>query len=164
MAVIRAPLAPSGCPRAIAPPDTLTRAGSRPSSRMQGMACAANASFNSTRSRSATESPRRASSFLVAGTGPSPMQLGSTPATAVPTMRASGVSRCALTAAALATPSAAAPSLMPLELPAVAVPSLANAGVSFARLSIVASGRGCSSVVTGAFTPGPVTGTSSASK
>src|SRR3989442_3112330 len=57
---------------------------------MQAIACAANASFSSTRSIWSILSPARLSTFWVAGMGPSPMQLGSTPATAVATMRASG--------------------------------------------------------------------------
>src|SRR5438874_4705852 len=43
----RAPLAPIGCPRATAPPWTLTLAGSSFSSRTTASDCAANASFNS---------------------------------------------------------------------------------------------------------------------
>ena len=49
---IRTPLHPRGWPNAMAPPFTLTFAGSRPSSRIQAMDCEAKASFNSTRSTS----------------------------------------------------------------------------------------------------------------
>ena len=87
---IRAPEQPSGWPSAIAPPLRLTRSGSRPSSRMQASDCDANASLSSVRSRSATVSPARASALRLAGIGPRPMQAGSTPATAVETIRAIG--------------------------------------------------------------------------
>ena len=90
---------------------------------MQAMACAAKASLSSIRSSSPAPSPARASAFRVAGTGPSPMQLGSTPATAVLTMRAMGFRPSSLATSGDATATAAAPSLMPLEVPAVTVPS-----------------------------------------
>ena len=41
---------------------------------------------------------------------------------------------------------AEAPSLSPLALAAVTVPSFLNAGLSFAAIAMVESGRGCSSV------------------
>ncbi len=55
---------------------------------MQTSDCDANASLSSTRSRSSTAIPARASALRVAGTGPMPMTAGSTPATAVETTRA----------------------------------------------------------------------------
>ena len=55
----RAPLIPSGCPIAIAPPFTFTFEGSRPSSRMTATLCEAKASFSSTRSMSSTARPAR---------------------------------------------------------------------------------------------------------
>ena len=73
---MRQPLDPMGCPSAIAPPFTFTRAGSSSSPRMQAIACAANASFSSTRSRSPTRQPARASAFLPAGIGPFAHQVG----------------------------------------------------------------------------------------
>ena len=56
----RAPLAPSGCPSAIAPPFGLTCSASsgRPSSRRTATDCAANASFSSTTSTSARSADR----------------------------------------------------------------------------------------------------------
>ena len=86
MTTRRAPLIPSGCPSAIAPPFTLTCSMSRPSSRTQATDWLANASLSSTRSRSSTVSPARSSALRVAGTGPMPMTDGSTPATAVLTI------------------------------------------------------------------------------
>ena len=71
----RAPDAPSGWPIAIAPPLTLTRAGSRPSSRTHGIAWAANASFSSIRSRSAAAIPARASAFAAGRDRPEAHQL-----------------------------------------------------------------------------------------
>src|SRR5690349_16627160 len=47
VAVNLAPVQPSGCPSAIAPPLTLTRAGSMPASRITARACTANASLSS---------------------------------------------------------------------------------------------------------------------
>src|SRR5436309_1407027 len=64
-----------------------TCAGSSLSSRMLAIACAAKASFSSIRSIWSIVSPARLRTFWVAGMGPSPMQEGSTPATAVATMR-----------------------------------------------------------------------------
>ena len=101
---------------------------------MQASACAAKASFSSIRSSVATPSPARASALRVAGTGPMPMTLGSTPATAVATMRASGRQPSASAALRRRPGSAAAPSLMPLELPAVTVPPSRKAGGSLAEL------------------------------
>jgi len=83
----------------------------------------------------------------MAGTGPAPMMAGSTPTTAQSTSRASGVTPARRAAAALATTSAAAPSVTPLELPAVTLPwpSLRNAGLRLASFSAVICGRGNSS-------------------
>ena len=58
------------------------------------------------------------------------MQLGSTPATAEATTRAIGVSPSSVRMAPLVTDSAAAPSLMPLDVAAVTVPCDTNAGSS----------------------------------
>ena len=76
-----------------------------------------------------------------------PMTRGSTPATALPAKAASGSTPSARARSSLAITSAAAPSLMPLELPAVTLPPARNAGRSFASASAVESGRGCSSTV-----------------
>src|SRR6266550_914783 len=95
-----------------------TFAGSSASSRMQAMACAANASLSSIKSIWSMVRPARLSTFLVAGIGPRPMQLGSTPATAVATIRASGVGLPRPPAASRVTSNAAAPSLIPLVLAA----------------------------------------------
>ena len=67
---IRAPLAlPTGWPRAIAPPLTLTLSGSRPSSRVETMPTAAKASLISTRSRSGRSMPSRSQAFAIARDG-----------------------------------------------------------------------------------------------
>src|SRR4029453_17611341 len=52
-----APVQPSGCPSAIAPPLTLRRSGSIGSSRRHASTCAANASFSSNRSIWSSERP-----------------------------------------------------------------------------------------------------------
>ena len=64
------------------------------------------------------------------------MMRGSTPPTAVATMRAIGVKPNSRTACSEAISSAHAPSLMPDEFPAVTdpLPSVRNAGLSFAEL------------------------------
>ena len=77
---MRAPEAPIGWPMAMAPPLTLTLAGSRPSSRTTLSDWAAKASLLSIRSRSETFQPAFSSAFWVAGIGPVPMISGGTPA------------------------------------------------------------------------------------
>jgi hypothetical protein len=57
VAVSFAPVHPSGCPSAIAPPFTFTFAGSIPSTLITASACAANASFSSIRPMSSSVSP-----------------------------------------------------------------------------------------------------------
>ena len=136
---------------AIAPPLTFVFSGSRPSSRMTGIACAANASLSSMRSRSSTARPARSSARWEAGIGPRPIVAGSTPATADATILAIGRRPSSRALASDVTSTAAAPSLMPDEFPAVTepVPSRLNAGFSDPSDSRVASGRGCSSVSKG---------------
>src|SRR5262249_24723975 len=62
VATIRAPDAPIGCPRAIAPPLTLTLSHSNPSSRPSAKVWAANASLISIRSNASSGSSIRSSS------------------------------------------------------------------------------------------------------
>ncbi len=134
---------------------------------MQAIDWAANASFSSIRSRSSTPNPVRSRTFRVAGIGPIPMQSGSTPATAVPTIRAIGAKPSRSARSRPTTSRAAAPSFRPEELPAVTVPSVLKAGRSAASFSASVSGRGCSSVSTtiaGPFRCGTSTGTISSSK
>src|SRR5881227_1239106 len=94
-----------------------------PSSRADGMTCAANASLISTRSMSSIFLPARARAFLLASIGPRPMISGLRPDTAVDTMRASGVRPSSLAFVSLMMMTAAAPSLSGQALPAVTVPS-----------------------------------------
>lgn len=70
MASSLVPEAPSGWPRAIAPPRGLSLAGSAPVSAAQASGTGANASFTSKASMSAMVSPARLSTFSVAGIGP----------------------------------------------------------------------------------------------
>src|SRR5690348_7368442 len=144
----RAPEAPIGCPRAIAPPLTLSLSGSRPSCLPTATACAANASLASTRSRSFTVQPAFLSAACEAVTGPMPMIAGSTPVVAHDTIFASGLIPRFFASSALISTSAAAPSLMPEALPAVTEPSLLKAGRSLASVSAVVPWRGNSSVST----------------
>src|SRR6266540_2676045 len=87
---MRAPLAASGCPSAIAPPSTLVRSRGKSSSFRTAMTWGENASFTSKRSNSESFAPARARALRIAGTGPMPMIVGSTPAWPQFTMRASG--------------------------------------------------------------------------
>ena len=86
-----APVAPIGWPRAMAPPLTLTRSGSRPSSRIVLSGTAAKASLISQRSMSATLMPARSRQRCAAGPGAVSMMIGSLPIAAVARMRARGV-------------------------------------------------------------------------
>src|SRR3972149_4587507 len=76
----RAPRAPIGGPRAMAPPFTLTRSQSQPSSRPTASDCAANASFASIRSISSSDRPDFARTVRGAGTGPIARERPSRPA------------------------------------------------------------------------------------
>src|SRR5829696_9377681 len=93
---MRAPEAPRGCPSAIAPPlgFNLSSAGSIPHSWRTASACAANASYSSIRPTSSRVIPALSRAFLVAGTGPMPMTLGGTPATATLLIVAIGFRPC----------------------------------------------------------------------
>ena len=98
----------------------------------------------------------------MAGTGPIPMIAGSTPATAVDTIRASGRRPSARARSASTSSTADAPSLIPDAFPAVTVPPSRNAGRSRASASAVVSARGCSSRATTTGSPffwGTSTGT-----
>lgn len=57
--------------------------------------------------------PVSLSKFLIAGAGPIPIMLGSTPTTVYPTKRANGFNPSALTASSLAKMTAPAPSQIP---------------------------------------------------
>ncbi len=74
-----APVAPSGWPRAIAPPIGLTTSGFSPRSLPTARACAANASFSSIQPRSSSLRPARRSAAGIASFGPMPMISGGTP-------------------------------------------------------------------------------------
>src|SRR3954471_13090118 len=112
----------------MAPPFTLTLDASHPRPLLTAQACAANASFDSMRSRSATLQPAFFNAIWDAGIGPVPISLGSTPALAHDTMRPSGVIPRASASLADISTKAAAPSFRPDALPAVTEPSLAKAG------------------------------------
>ena len=86
--------------------------------------------------------PARSSTRRVAGTGPSPIKRGSTPAVAIATIRVRGINPCASAIFSLAMINAAAPSLTPDAFPAVTTPFLRNG---------VFSPESCSSVVSAEF-------------
>ena len=139
-----APVAPSGCPRAIAPPLTLTRAGSACRSRCQASTTEAKASLISTRSMSASVRPLLDSAYCVAGMGAVNIQMGSAPRTERWWMRARGLSRLRLTAPSEAISSAAAASAIWLDTAAVMRPPAVSAS-SVAIFSSVVPTRGVSS-------------------
>ena len=120
---------------AMAPPFTLTRAGSMSKALLTAQACAAKASFNSNKSTSLAFQPARCKAFCDAGTGPMPMVAGSKPLVPKEAMRAKGVKPKAAAFLADMTTTAAAPSLMPEALPAVTEPALSKAGRKPAKAS-----------------------------
>jgi hypothetical protein len=163
--MMRAPEAPRGWPRAIAPPLGLTRSQFGSTSRPQASTTLANASLISITSRSSRPRPVRRRTRSVAGITPVSISTGSTPARANPANRASGRSPSRSAVARLASSRAAAPSEIWLEFPAVTCPSGRNAGFSPASFSIEVSRRTPSSARTQpASGPGTSTGTSCRSK
>src|SRR5215510_1337219 len=129
----------------MAPPFTFTFFVSQPIWRLTAIACAANASLISIRSRSFGSQPARARQRLEAGTGPMPMYFGSTPADANALILAIGFSPSSLDFLNEHKTRAAAPSLSPDALPAVTLPFLSNAGLRPFIASSVAPWRGYSS-------------------
>ena len=91
LAVSFAPVQPSGCPSAMAPPCWFTRRSSRERARMTASDCDAKASFNSMTSRSSSERLARCTALRMASTGPMPMIIGSTPVVQYERTRASGL-------------------------------------------------------------------------
>ena len=145
VAEILLPLQPNGWPMAMAPPFTFTLLLSNSSSRTQAMDWDANASFNSIKSRSFAFKPARCKALRLAGIGPTPIMLGSTPAMPTLSTLAIGCKLKSFTASSLANNNAAAPSLMPAELPAVTEPSFIKAGFNAASFSKLVC-LGCSSM------------------
>ena len=116
------------------------------SSRSQASTTEAKASLISNRSIWSSLSPAFLSTRWVAGIGPVSMMVGSTPARAVATMRARGLSPRALARASDMISSAAAPSEICEELAAVTTPSGLNDGASAAIFSRFTGTRTPSSV------------------
>src|SRR4051795_2931864 len=113
----RAPVEPSGCPRAIAPPLTFTRSMSGLCSRCQAATTGANASLISNRSMSLIVIPLRSRIFCVAGIGPSSISTGSHPTVVWSAIRARGVMPSSFALSALISSTAAAPSEICEALP-----------------------------------------------
>ena len=74
--MMRAPVMPKGCPRAMAPPLTLSFSHGMPRCLAEGTTWAANASLISTRSMSSMAMPARDSAWRDASMGPRPMISG----------------------------------------------------------------------------------------
>ena len=115
----RAPEAPRGWPRAIAPPRELSRAGSAARSASQASGTGANASFTSYASMSSMVSPARSRTLRVAGMMPVSMRIGSSPVTENEWNRARGRSESRDAMRSLMIRTAAAPSVSGEELPGV---------------------------------------------
>src|ERR1700737_1936467 len=138
----RAPVAPTACPSAIAPPLTLTRSVSERSSRCHASTTEENASLTSNRSMSSMLRLLRCKHFRVAGRGPVSMMMGSPPTVVGSRTRARvrNPSRCAASPEHSST--AAAPSLIGDDDPAVIrPPSLRNTGLRLASVSTVVPAR-----------------------
>src|SRR5580658_6644846 len=156
---MRLPLQPTGWPRLMAPPSTLSLAGSicpaapsRPKISRQNLSsfqaarqpstCVANASFNSQVSISPSDNLLRFNNSVADNTGPSPMMLGSSADHWLSTITALGFSPCLATASSEARIVHEAPSVICEELPAVTWPQgRSNAGFKTASFSGVESGR-----------------------
>ena len=138
---MRVPEAPSGWPKAMAPPLTFNFSTSRSSSLTTARIWPAKASLISKRSTSPKPIPARSRALRIAGAGPIPMRDGSTPTTAQETILPSGFQPRSAARAAVERIIIAAPSTMPEALPAVTKPSLSKAVGSVASSSIVLSGR-----------------------
>jgi hypothetical protein len=151
--ISRAPVAPSGCPSAIAPPFGFTFAGSAPVSACQAPSTLANASFTSKAPMSRTLRPDFASAAAVAGIGPVSIVTGSTPSTTEVWNRASGRRPSDGAISLVVISSAAAPSEICEEFAAVCTPSGRNAGRTLATLSRVPPRRGPSSVLNSRVVP-----------
>ena len=138
---IRAPEAPIGCPRAMAPPLTFTLSRLKPSSRpRRGTGRQRLRWLRSDRDRPLSNQPfPKPCGWRGWGQGPSRR---APPALAQPTMRARGERpRSAASPASMST-RAAAPSFTPEALPAVTTPSFLKAGRNLPSTSMVVPGRG----------------------
>mmetsp|Transcript_21361 Transcript_21361/g.50574 ORF Transcript_21361/g.50574 Transcript_21361/m.50574 type:complete len:392 (+) Transcript_21361:180-1355(+) len=148
VAICRAPVHPSGCPRAIAPPFGLTRAGSMLRTSMHQLACDAKASLISQTSMSPMDRPHCFNTAGMATAGPIPMTRGGTPLTAYPLQIPRTGNPRFWASARVVTNTAAAPSVVWDELPAVVLPSSEKTGLSLDRIGRVVRGRMPSSSLT----------------
>mmetsp|Transcript_2204 Transcript_2204/g.5966 ORF Transcript_2204/g.5966 Transcript_2204/m.5966 type:complete len:230 (+) Transcript_2204:2367-3056(+) len=128
----RAPLMPSGCPIAMAPPFTFTMSRLSLSLSMQYSACDPKASLISKRSISSTPRPAFSNTAGMATAGPIPITLGSTPATAKARNVARGFNPRRLASARVISMTMAAPSLSCDAFPAVVLPFESKTGFNLA--------------------------------
>src|SRR5262245_23165752 len=161
VAVMRAPVAPSGCPSEMPPPLGFTSSirSSSPQSRTNWSTTEANASLTSITETSSQPMPAFASARSHACGLPCSIRCGSTPASPNETNRARGSSPSSDAFASLATSTPPAPSQIWLEFPAVTTPSGRNAGLSAANASRDVSLRGVSSTANNVPTCGFCTST-----
>src|SRR3984957_20392803 len=156
---MRLPLQPTGWPRLMAPPSTLSlarsmdpAAPSRPRISRQNLSsfqaarhpstCVAKASFSSQVSTSPSDNLLRFRSSVADSTGPRPMMLGSSADHWLSMMTAFGERPCFATASSEAKMVHDAPSVICEELPAVTWPQgRSNTGLRPASFAIVESGR-----------------------
>src|SRR5699024_8102268 len=118
-----APVAPSGCPNAIAPPLTFVFSTSKPVSLIEANVWDANASFNSTKSISSTFKFACFNTSVIAYAGPIPITVGYIQTSLKPTNLAIGSTPSAFTFSPDITTTKPVPSVKGAEEPAVTVPS-----------------------------------------
>ena len=172
-----APVQPSGCPRAIAPPLTLRRSGSIGSSRRHASTCAAKASFSSTGPICVERQPGPLQRLLDRRHRPDaePLRLDARGGVADEARQRRQAELLRADSADVTT-TAAAPSLVCDELPAVTVPAAWKAGLQLgqrlrrrvaARPFVLVEGHDLADAVVASprsHQPGRCTGTSSSAK
>ena len=142
---MRAPEQPRGCPSAIAPPLRLTLSSGILRLLDDGQGLCGKGFIEFPDINVVHRETGSCESLWVAGTGPMPIRVGSTPAEALAKMRARGCRPWAAAKSSDASSRAQAPSLRVEELPAVTEPPVRKAGLSLASFSKLEPARGPSS-------------------
>jgi hypothetical protein len=137
--IILAPLAPIGCPKATAPPLTLTLLGSKSNSLIYANPVTLNASLNSQASTSVVLSLYFSNNFLEAYAGAMLKSIGASSASYQPIISANGSSLSWLTSYSLIKTKEQAPSFNLEALAAVTVPFLLNTGFKVGIFSCLKS-------------------------
>mmetsp|Transcript_12586 Transcript_12586/g.50574 ORF Transcript_12586/g.50574 Transcript_12586/m.50574 type:complete len:273 (-) Transcript_12586:449-1267(-) len=154
-----APVAPNGCPSAMAPPLTFTFSTSSPSFSAQYVACDANASLSSKRSTSSTDrKPAFSIAAGIATAGPMPITFGSTPTAAKDTNRPMIGKPLARAYERLARTTHPAPSDTCDAFPGVVLPPFLKTAGNLASVVVVVPSRIPSSLSTTILETSPVFG------